>query len=484
MMRFFWVFIALPPVLNPRRRAMRIALAFDIFAGLTALLIVGLLAGFNIGLVQFGITGTTITGFGNTREYYDLNSALNRVQWKCGTAVAGVVVALFFRVCFLNNVGRPYWTVLQVQHTEKKIKARGAYLMEKVNNKPIRDSIASKQQQLRLEIINGDSGDSIAAEMRSLAKAAVEELKGHLKSVALRYRGITDRKSSLERAKPEPRWFRHLFMSWWCGDGDDPEKQMAERFAFLATIPTEEDWPIQSDVPAHFDQVKYSVETEEAYIHYLRRKAKWLEPRFRELLLSIVEDINECARKCAEDIYASHSEYIAALGVDPEKYSLRISSAFEVARTQVQGNGVVGVKFAPLKDFERCFAKAVSFHGQSWLEHAPAGRYLGDILRATIYAQDPYVISIAFAMFKNRCEGCPRVSNYFMNTNVPPEVQTFINTTFRVVDPDTETEHFAELQFALQDFLTIKEIQHEYYEVLRAGTVDELLARPLGDDHH
>ena len=74
---------------------MRIALAFDIFAGLTALLIVGLLAGFNIGLVQFGITGTRITGLGNTREYFDLNSALNRVQWKCGTAVAGVVVALF-----------------------------------------------------------------------------------------------------------------------------------------------------------------------------------------------------------------------------------------------------------------------------------------------------------------------------------------------------------------------------------------------------
>ena len=102
-------------------------------------------------------------------------------------------------------------------------------------------------------------------------------------------------------------------------------------------------------------------------------------------------------------------------------------------------------------------------------------------MRATIYAQDPYVISIAFAMFKNRCEGCPRVSNYFMNTHVPPEVQTFINTTFRVVDPDTETEHFAEIQFALQDFLTIKDIQHEYYEITRAGTVDELLFSPLGE---
>ena len=94
------------------------------------------------------------------------------------------------------------------------------------------------------------------------------------------------------------------------------------------------------------------------------------------------------------------------------------------------------------------------------------------------------MISIAFAMFKNRCEGLPRVSNYFVgHDDKPREAQTFINTNFRVVDPDTETEHFAELQFALQDFLTIKDIQHEYYEVLRAGTVDELLARPLGDEH-
>merc|ERR1719198_2139762 len=87
-------------------------------------------------------------------------------------------------------------------------------------------------------------------------------------------------------------------------------------------------------------------------------------------------------------------------------------------------------------------------------------------------------------MFKNRCDGCPRVSNYFIgHEHIPREAQTFINTTFRLVEPHSETEHFAELQFALQDFLTIKGIQHEYYEVSRAGSIDELLARPLGGDH-
>ena len=96
-------------------------------------------------------------------------------------------------------------------------------------------------------------------------------------------------------------------------------------------------------------------------------------------------------------------------------------------RTIAKGTGICCVKFAPIKDFERCLAKAVSFHGQSWLEHKPAARYLCDVMRATIYAQDPYVISLAFAMFKNRCEGLPRVSNYFIgHENKPQEAQTFI----------------------------------------------------------
>ena len=269
------------------------------------------------------------------------------------------------------------------------------------------------------------------------------------------------------------------------GKGRQEKKLRAERFSFLAMIRTEENWPIQTDVPKEFQQETLSLENEEAYIHYMRRQAKWLEPKFRALLVSIVDDLNACAKKCeAAGQYADQSKHIAALGVDPEKYDLRISSAFNVQRSQEQGTGICGIKFAPLKEFERCLAKAVSFHGESWLAYKPAARYLCDVMRATIYAQDPYVISLAFAMFKNRCEGCPRVSNYFVgHEHIPQEAQTFINTTFRVIDPDTKTEHFAELQFALQDFLTIKGIQHEFYEVSRAATDDELLARPLGEDH-
>jgi hypothetical protein len=240
-----------------------------------------------------------------------------------------------------------------------------------------------------------------------------------------------------------------------------------------------EDWPIQSDLPPGIQEGTYSVKNEEAYIHYILRQAKWTEPRFRKLLVSIVADLNECAKKCASArSYASQSEYIAALGVDPNMYSLRISTISGVGKDE----DICGIKIAPIKDFERCLAKATSFHGKEWVEHAPAARYLCDFLRATIYAQDPYVLSIAFAMFKNRCEGLPRVSNYFIgHEHKPPETQTFINTNFRLVDPDTGTEHFAEVQFALQDFLTIKGIQHEYYEITRATSVHELLGRPFGE---
>ena len=85
-------------------------------------------------------------------------------------------------------------------------------------------------------------------------------------------------------------------------------------------------------------------------------------------------------------------------------------------------------------------------------------------------------------MFKERCEGLPRVSNYFIgHEHLKLERQTFINTNVRLVDPITEKEHFAEVQFALQDFLTIKDIQHEYYEIMRANSVAELLVRPFGE---
>ena len=85
-------------------------------------------------------------------------------------------------------------------------------------------------------------------------------------------------------------------------------------------------------------------------------------------------------------------------------------------------------------------------------------------------------------MLKIRCDGLPRVSNYYIgHEKEPSEKQIFVNTNCRLVDPDTETEHFAEVQFLLQDFVAVRNIFHEYYEITRANSVPELLSRPLGE---
>ena len=104
----------------------------------------------------------------------------------------------------------------------------------------------------------------------------------------------------------------------------NPHLFQAERFAYLRLIKTEDGFPIQSDVPQDMQQGKFSVENEEEYIRYIRQKAIWFEPHFRKLLQSIVKDLNECALKCdAAGAYATQSEHIAALGIDPSIYKLR-----------------------------------------------------------------------------------------------------------------------------------------------------------------
>ena len=104
-------------------------------------------------------------------------------------AVFDVIKGLCLRFA-LNKIVRPYLALLQVQYTDETIAKRRARLMELADNKHIRSAIAVNQRQLRLATLRGEAGDSIAAEMKSLAQDAVDELKGHLDTVASGYRGI------------------------------------------------------------------------------------------------------------------------------------------------------------------------------------------------------------------------------------------------------------------------------------------------------
>ena len=319
--------------------------------------------------------------------------------------------------------------------------------------------------------------------------------------MSCRYRGITldeylaSEKDSLasqpsEHVEDASLFTRFLMLLNELSEGTilNPLTQQAERFSFLALVPTEENWPIQSDLPPESRQWKLTAEDETLYINYMRLQAKWFQSQFRKMLIKIVDDLNFNAEKCeAATLGSDYMKHIAALGVDPEVYSLRVSSASVLQKLDQPGSVVFagkisGVVFAPVKDFERCLAKSLKYHRADWLQTVPAARAICDFLRATIYAQDPYVLSLAYAMLKNRSDGIPRVSNYYIgHEHMPLEKQTFINTNILLVDPETEVEHFAEVQFALQDFLTMKGIQHEYYEITRAESASEVLARPFSD---
>ena len=102
------------------------------------------------------------------------------------------------RLIFDKTV-RPFLKTRLDQRTIQAIKEHHSALMRRVNNKPIRDLLASKQRQLRVEQLRTlagedpgtpSSAEAIAAEMRSLANDAVKELIGHLDTVARTYRGV------------------------------------------------------------------------------------------------------------------------------------------------------------------------------------------------------------------------------------------------------------------------------------------------------
>ena len=177
-------------ILNPRSLPLRSALAINILAGFCAAVSLGLLAGFAIGLFQFGLLNST--------GFYDAGPTARRVYWRCGDALFGLACGLLVRL-ILDKTVRPFLKQRLDQRTIQAIKENNRALMKRVNNKPIRDLLASKQRQLRVEqlrILAGNdpgtpsSAEAIAAEMRSLANDAVKELIGHLDTVARTYRGV------------------------------------------------------------------------------------------------------------------------------------------------------------------------------------------------------------------------------------------------------------------------------------------------------
>ena len=70
----------------------------------------------------------------------------------------------------------------------------------------------------------------------------------------------------------------------------------------------------------------------------------------------------------------------------------------------------------PPKKAQSAIETAMKYHKEKpdWMNYMPASRYVTDFLRATFYAQDPYVLALAITMLEQRSVGLPRISNYFI----------------------------------------------------------------------
>jgi hypothetical protein len=166
--------------------------------------------------------------------------------------------------------------------------------------------------------------------------------------------------------------------------------------------------------------------------------------------------------------------------------------------------------FGPIKRIERAVAKAEEKQDEmdegtipcrvfpSSLNHVHTARplmgldYVLDWLRATVCAQDPYLLAVFFAVIQENSTmfRLQRVKNKFFDESYEENIRTnVLLNLFLLYPPDEKTYrssklHFGkfdpqlvgkplsscEIQLTLNDFLTIKRLMHTYYEIKRSTT--------------
>ena len=166
--------------------------------------------------------------------------------------------------------------------------------------------------------------------------------------------------------------------------------------------------------------------------------------------------------------------------------------------------------FGPIKRIERAVAKAEEKQDEmdegtipcrvfpSSLNNVHTARplmgldYVLDWLRATVCAQDPYLLAVFFAVIQENSTmfRLQRVKNKFFDESYEENIRTnVLLNLFLLYPPDEKTYrssklHFGkfdpqlvgkplsscEIQLTLNDFLTIKRLMHTYYEIKRSTT--------------
>jgi len=174
------------------------------------------------------------------------------------------------------------------------------------------------------------------------------------------------------------------------------------------------------------------------------------------------------------------------------------------------------VMFGPIKGIDRVLVKAEE--KQEEIDNGKLPRfckdgkgrprrlrgidYVLDWLRATVYSQDPYVLSVFFLLLQesNEMFEVQRVKNKFFDMKYPENIRTnvLINLllkypatldSYRVsglilgdFDPELAGKALTscEIQLTLMDFLMIKSLMHTYYEVKRSSEgAASVLERPI-----
>jgi len=117
--------------------------------------------------------------------------------------------------------------------------------------------------------------------------------------------------------------------------------------------------------------------------------------------------------------------------------------------------------------------------------------YILDWLRATVCAQDPYLLSVFFAVLQQSPEmfRLQRVKNKFFDESYEENIRTNVLINLFLLYPADKDSYRAsklllgkfnpelvgrpltscEIQLTLNDFLTIKRLMHTYYEIKRSA---------------
>lgn len=124
--------------------------------------------------------------------------------------------------------------------------------------------------------------------------------------------------------------------------------------------------------------------------------------------------------------------------------------------------------------------------------------YLLDWLRATVSSQDPYALYVFFKLLERSPHfNIQRIKNKILDGG-ENDVKTNVLINVVLLYPPKEGDYdplsllgpfeekrageellYCEIQLTLQDFLTIKRLQHSYYDIQRSGDPNFLLQNPV-----